>query len=403
MKIAILNPYFQSLGGGEKVTTVMAEHLSKKDEVVVLVQEEVDVAKVQKYFDVDLSRVQFELLPKAPFLIRLITHPPMRLPGRWNSLLYDWASLSALRKVKADLFINNLYHSSLPSPSPKSIYMCMFPQKLVLTDDYSSPSRKLYNQITSSLERHFLGTRQQAVDSYTVITANSKYTAGWIKRYWGHESDVVYPVCDSMGPPKAKKNIILHVGRFFGDNGSSHHKKQHELVKAFIQLGNKDWELHLAGSAGSDPETQRFMKKLKDLSVGHNNIYLHPNISLDGLQNLYRTASIYWHATGLGYDQEKQPENQEHFGITTVEAMSAGAVPIVINSAGQREVVQDGKNGRLWNTIDDLIKATKEVIKDPKERKKLSAAASKSSEQYSRQNFVNRLDEIIMKVCNEER
>lgn len=403
MKIVILNPYFQSLGGGEKVTTVIAEHFSRDNDVVVLVQEEVDVAKVQRYFDVDLSQVRFELLPKAPFLVRLITHPPMRLPGRWNSLLYDCASLSALKKVKADLFINNLYHSSLPSPSPKSIYMCMFPQKLVLTDDYSSPSRKLYNQVTSAMERHFLGTRQEAVDSYSVITANSKYTASWIKRYWGHDSDVVYPVCDSMGPPEAKKNIILHVGRFFGDNGSSHHKKQHELIKAFIQLGNKDWELHLAGSAGTDPDTQKFMKKLQGLSADNSKIYLHPNISLDGLQELYRTASIYWHATGLGYDQEKHPENQEHFGITTVEAMSAGVVPIVINSAGQREVVQDGKNGRLWDTVDELVQITKEVIKDTAQRKKLSTAAAKSSKRYSRQNFVNRLDEIIMKVCNEER
>ncbi len=398
MKIAILNPYFQSLGGGEKVTTVMAEHLSKEHDVVILVQAPVDTAKVEKYFDVDLSRVRFELIPPAPLFVRLITRRPMRLPGRWNSLLYDRASLVALRKVKADLFINNLYQSSMASPAPKSIYMCMFPQKLVPAEDYSTPIRSVYNSITTVLENHFLGSRQQAVDSYSVITANSKYTAGWIKRYWGHEADVVYPVCDSMGPALPKKNIILHVGRFFGDNGSSHHKKQHELVKAFKQLGNKDWELHLAGSAGSDPETQKFMRKLKGLAADQPNVHLHPNISLDGLQQLYRQASIYWHATGLGYDPEKHPENQEHFGITTVEAMSAGAVPIVINSAGQREVVQDGQNGRLWNTVDELVSITAQTINDSATRRKLSEAATKSSLRYSRQNFVKALDKIIMKV-----
>jgi len=42
----------------------------------------------------------------------------------------------------------------------------------------------------------------------------------------------------------------------------------------------------------------------------------------------------------------------EHFGITTVEAMAAGCVPLVYDSGGQAEIVSSGYNGyRLFATL----------------------------------------------------
>src|SRR4051794_4991523 len=99
MRIAILNPYFDSLGGGEKVTAVMAEHLSHQHDVTILVKQAIDVAWVEAYFNVDLSRVKFMKLRRDPVWIRFIAHPHLRLPGRWRSLLYDYSSLATLRKL----------------------------------------------------------------------------------------------------------------------------------------------------------------------------------------------------------------------------------------------------------------------------------------------------------------
>ncbi len=48
------------------------------------------------------------------------------------------------------------------------------------------------------------------------------------------------------------------------------------------------------------------------------------------LADLYARASIFWHAAGLGEDAEDDPNRMEHFGISIVEAMSAGAVPVVL-------------------------------------------------------------------------
>ena len=62
-----------------------------------------------------------------------------------------------------------------------------------------------------------------------------------------------------------------------------------------------------------------------------------------------RAASIYWHATGFGTSEQMQPSKQEHFGMSIVEAMSAGAVPIAFDAGGPRETVDPGANGYLWS------------------------------------------------------
>ena len=75
---------------------------------------------------------------------------------------------------------------------------------------------------------------------------------------------------------------------------------------------------------------------------------LHVDSSGAELDALYRGAAVYWHATGLDEDIDDDPVRAEHFGITTVEAMSAGAVPVVIAAGGQPEIVRDGVDGFLF-------------------------------------------------------
>jgi glycosyltransferase involved in cell wall biosynthesis len=398
MRVVVLDPYFESLGGGEKVVVVIAEHLAKDNEVIIVVKHSVDKKFVSKYFNVPLDNVQFEVLPNDSLFVRAISVRYFKLPGRWKSIIYDRASLKAIKRLNPDLFINSLYQSSLPSPAPKSIYICMFPQKLKPEGVYSSLLRKLHNWITNNLEALFIGTRRKAIDSYSVIVANSNYTAGWIKRYWQKNAVVLYPPCDDMGPPAVKQNIILSVGRFFADNGSSHHKRQDELIKAFIKLDKTDWELHIAGSVATDKDSARYFTSLENLAKSHDNIFIHPNMPFEELKKLRQQASIYWHAAGYGYDADLYPENQEHFGMVTAEAMSAGAIPVVYNSAGQLEVVKDGNDGFLWNTINELIEYSNKLIDDPKLRRKMEKNAVERAQDFDRYNFNKQIDKLMSKL-----
>ena len=83
-------------------------------------------------------------------------------------------------------------------------------------------------------------------------------------------------------------------------------------------------------------------------------VVLHPDATGAELRALYGRASIFWHAAGLGEDTERHPDRYEHFGITTVEAMSAGAVPVVIDAAGQVEIVEQGVSGYRFAGLDGL-------------------------------------------------
>ena len=99
-------------------------------------------------------------------------------------------------------------------------------------------------------------------------------------------------------------------------------------------------------------------------------------------RDLYGRASIFWHAAGLGEDPERHPDRYEHFGITTVEAMSAGAVPVVIDAAGQVEIVEHGANGLPLRRPRRPGDAHRRLIADPAWRDVLSVAAERRAHDF---------------------
>ncbi len=102
-------------------------------------------------------------------------------------------------------------------------------------------------------------------------------------------------------------------------------------------------------------------------------------------------------------NENLHPDKFEHFGITTVEAMSSGCVPVVIGVAGQKEIVTHGKNGMLWNSEQELEKYTLQLIRDDDLCSKMSANAKKSSEQYCKIIFDKKVDEIFDKLLNRKK
>jgi glycosyltransferase involved in cell wall biosynthesis len=85
----------------------------------------------------------------------------------------------------------------------------------------------------------------------------------------------------------------------------------------------------------------------------------------------------------------------EHFGLTTVEAMSAGCVPIVINKGGQKEIVEDGISGFVWNTPDQLIEKTIFLFQNTEILNGMALNAIKKSQCFSLNNFIGNLAKVI--------
>jgi glycosyltransferase involved in cell wall biosynthesis len=360
LNIGIYNLHMQAMGGGEKLTLTLAEHLSFKHNVWLFCGERLDVPATERFFEVDLSRITVVALKGIGPLSRTVARV-RRNPAAAISLQH----FQQLKSFKLDVFVNNSYASGLRCPAALGIFMCMFPHPI---------ERKL-----------------NSLDSYAEVVAISQYAAEWARKMWGRRAEVIYPPCDDMGPPLDKGKMILHVGRFIAEKGQ---RLMLDAFKSLTNLHNEGWELHFAGSLGTDKRSANFAKTLVEIADGFP-VFFHFNAAREKIRDLYRRAAIYWHATGYGFDVDKHPSKHEHFGISTVEAMSAGAVPVVYASGGQKEIVTDGVDGLWWHEISELTQHTTELIANPGLHHRLSQQAILSSKRFGKAAFVVKVDQLL--------
>ncbi len=206
----------------------------------------------------------------------------------------------------------------------------------------------------------------------------------------------MYPPVDLHVEKNIKKeNIILHVGRFDVDLNESNFKKQDVMINIFKKMadaGLKNWEFKLIVNVKNKDKEK--LSKLKELSEGYK-IELIENIPNKELWRYYSRAKIYWHATGYGEDLEKYPEKAEHFGISTVEAMGAGCVPVVFKAGGQKEIIEDNKSGYLCDSMEDFVVKTGKLIKNENLLKQMSLESINRANIFSQDRFCKELKKII--------
>jgi glycosyltransferase involved in cell wall biosynthesis len=393
--IGVYNLHMRTRGGGEKLTLALAEHLSRSHNIWLFYTDPPDINSLEQYFGVDLSRVNPVRLTGPGPLLRFMAKVRGKRPPAFSLHHY-----LRLKRLKLDIFINNSYASGLACPAARGIIMCMFPYRPSPRPATDGLAHRAKDALVDWVERRVTGFAvQDVVASYSSIIAISRYSAEWVMRMWGRQAEIISPPCDDMGPPAAKQKIILHVGRFIADVGERerHHKGQGLLLEAFkgmTDLHRQGWELHFVGSVGADEESAKFTASLAR-GAASLPVTFHLDAGLGELRELYRRAAIYWHATGFGLPADIYPASQEHFGITTVEAMSAGAVPVVYGSGGQKEVVTHGANGLWWSDTAELVSLTRWLADDTAARERLSRQAVVSSRRFGRENFAAGVDRLI--------
>jgi glycosyltransferase involved in cell wall biosynthesis len=227
------------------------------------------------------------------------------------------------------------------------------------------------------------------METYQVKTAISDFSRRWTQRLWGVDCQIVYPPVDTSFCRQEKQKIILSVGRF-AIEGDGHTKKQEQMLLAFQRMKEKgltDWDYASVGGLQDTPKHKAWFEELSRLALA-SGARVVANMDRQELKNLYERSSIFWHAAGYGEDENKQPVSAEHFGISTVEAMAAGCVPVVIKKGGQKEIVEHGVSGFLWETLEELQSYTERLVTDDSLRAQMSEAARKRAQVFSRDSFV---------------
>ena len=84
--------------------------------------------------------------------------------------------------------------------------------------------------------------------------------------------------------------------------------------------------------------------------------------------------------------------------MTTVEAMANGCIPIVINKAGQKEIVENGTCGFLWNSEKELKEDLCHVLSDISLASSLQINAVERSKYFLMKAFQDNVQAIFSHI-----
>ena len=390
-RAAIYDPYLDTLGGGERYCLTVAEILLKHGYKVDLFWSGNQdlIKKAEQRFSLNLENLN--LVP----------------------------DIFQIKPQQIDFFEDeqNLFDIINKSLNPQKIHkkVTNFIKKLKTTSKYNiffylgdgsipiliGKQNFLHIQVPFLNKKNILNELifKSKLLFFSKIICNSEFTSKFYENDILNKIAVLYPPVDveKFESSKDKEKIILSVGRF--DNVLNA-KKQDVLIDAFKKLfeeeGIKDWKLILAGGSLIEPDQNSYLKYLKEKAEGLPIKFI-VNPKFNELKEIYSKSKIYWHAAGFGVNEKDHPENTEHFGMTVVEAMASEIVPVVVAKGGIPEIISDGTDGYLWNTLDELVYKTKSLIDSPNDLEKMSKKAIINCQKFSKNNFESGLMSLIKK------
>ncbi len=352
LSVLLYSPFSLTPGGGERYLLTIAQELLRNYSVTLtfpFTYSRVRLGQMAKYLNLDLTGLNL-----------------MKLDEKCIKKKWD-----------ISFVIGNSIAPPFPKLALKSFYICQFPF------DRAS----------------FNGSKIPFCDDYQYL-CYSQFVSNHISNSATNEaliSKVLPPSIQLFNTATNKEKIIVSVGRFFT---GGHCKNQHLLIEAFRKLTRnsffKDWKLILVGSTRPESEHRAYYQHCLKLTVGLN-IEVDPDASNELLSEIYAKARVYWHGSGLGVDAELYPEQLEHFGITPLEAASAGCQVFVPNAGGPCEVANQAPgNFYTYSDIDTLVKLTLQVCntQDSSVRQN-DEVVNEYVKSFNTSSFGNHLEEII--------
>lgn len=389
-KILILNPYLSTLGGGEKEMGYFCKSLEEyynydvNIDILVFNTYGVDVF-AEDYIEIEELNRRFAIPLKRTHIKKI----KLPISQNWKETIKNKWLIEKVSK-EYDVFINFMFLSKHVGHAKKNMYHCFFPPQRYVRE--LKGKRIIIGMIYDLMFYR----------NYQSFVCISHFSNHWLTEFWKlrKRKTVIYPPVFSEKEMEGryieaeKKNMIISVGRFFV---GTHCKKQLDMARFFIANPEKfaGCEYHIVGSVSEKQPDIDYLKQVEKLAEKEKNIYIHVDCKYDELMKLYKEAKIFWHATGYGIDENKEPEKMEHFGITTVEAMSFGAVPVVINKGGQKETVEEGVSGYRWDTQQECVDKTYKLITNDDLRKKMAKESVKRAKKYSVEAFDRRNREVF--------
>ncbi|KKS26288.1 MAG: Glycosyl transferase group 1 [Parcubacteria group bacterium GW2011_GWA2_42_11] len=359
MRVALVHDYLTQYGGAERVLEAFCEIWPEAPIFTLLYDE-------QKTGGAFIGRkIRTSFLQKLPLVKKHHRSFLMLMP-----LAVEQFDLSKYDLVLSDSA--SFAKGVITGPRTRHVCYCHTPTRYAWDDSHKYIEEFGYPSLVKKIAPFFINYLrvwdEAAAERVDHFIANSNFVASRVKKYYNRQAEVIYPPVktkyfESNG---AGGDYFFIISRFLS------YKKIDLAVKAFNQLG---WPLKIAGDG---PEKKRLQKIARE------------NIEFLGLVDDERLKQLYAGCRAFVFAQE------EDFGITLVEAMSAGRPVIAYRAGGALEIVKEGESGIFFDeqTETSLLAALKEFDNLVFSADRVRAAAAKFDKEVFKQkikDYINNL------------
>ncbi len=389
LNIGFFHPSCVGGGGGERVLWTAVNSLldewpkakvyiyAKKNTSQVIL----DSVKQQFGFDLEGKSVQFVWLNHTEWL-EAKRYPRFTLIGQTLGSIVT--ILEALSSFVPDVFVETVGYAAA---NPIAVwYGCIVISYVhyptISTDmlskvqnrlaDFNNSSAIAKSPILSKLKliyytlfAYIYGWMGRCADQ---VMVNSTWTQNHIVSLWQTTTSVVYPPTDttvlSKFPLVPRKNQIASVAQFRPEkNQMMQLEILHKLLPRYPDL-----KLVMLGGARNDADMQlvdRLEQKCRDLSIA-DSVQFDVNAPYDELLSLLESSLIGLHTM-----------KDEHFGISIIEYMSAGCIPVCHDSGGPKmDIINQAKTGFRAKKVQDYVDCIDKIMKmSPENRQALQGSA----------------------------
>jgi glycosyltransferase involved in cell wall biosynthesis len=216
-----------------------------------------------------------------------------------------------------------------------------------------------------------------------ILLTNSKFTKQVAQKYLKRDMVILHPPVDvhafASGETE-RKDYVITVSKFT--------PKRALYRVPLIARSTRNVKFLIVGAADtySSDTISGLEKMIRDCGV-YDRVTLLPNVSRPKLIQLLTQAKVYLHV---------MPD--EHFGISIIEAMAGGCIPIVHRSGGpwvDTLEQQQGKNGFSYATVEEAAELIDLLVDDQKLCRKMASAAQERAWDYDKSSFDEKLISIV--------
>ncbi len=354
MKVIVLHDYFESLEGGGRLSSVLAQGLPAS-------------------LGYGFARARHPFLNVSQPQHDLRAHSAIPL-WRQFKLARTFARRTAFLKDYDTVIYSGFYTPlAVPHhPSGRNILYCHTPPRFIYDQrDFYLERLPFYLRPALQAFIDYLQPRyEDAIAQMDILIANSQNVRRRIKHYLGKDALIIYPPCDTA------RFIWQSQGDYYLSTGRLDPLKRVDLIiKAFLKMPQK----RLIVASGGE-EFQRLQRLAKNAS----------NIHLTGWLDETQLAALVGNAIATLY----LPKDED-FGMSPLESMAAGKPVIGVAEGGLLETMIPEQTGLLLESqpsIEAICQAVESMT--PQRALKMREACQAQAQRFRTEVFLDKMKAV---------